>query len=226
MRLIVRRRIGVGAGAAIAGIVLGWLCWPGHEHLHAPGAMNTGHAELACAACHRPAPGTLRQQLQNVARAWLGRDAAPVDIGYRAVGNEDCLACHERPDDRHPVFRFLEPRFADARARLHPERCTACHREHAGVRVTLADGSYCRSCHVDVALDRDPLDVSHRDLVTHDQWDTCLGCHDYHGNHAIELPHQLARATPPDVIRAYFAGGASPYPPPLRPAQPPEVQPR
>ena len=224
MRLGARRKIGVTAGLLLGACLVTFLSWPGQEHLRIPGPMNTLHDDLACDSCHRAAPGTVRQQLQNAARAWIGRDAVPVDIGYRAVGNDECLACHERPDDRHPVFRFLEPRFAEVREELHPERCTSCHREHHGVRITAPETTFCRHCHEDTALDSDPLDVSHRDLVARDRWDTCLGCHDYHGNHVIKAPHRLENAIPIDRIKTYFEGGASPYPPPIRRAVTPEVK--
>jgi hypothetical protein len=159
----------------------------------------------------------VRQQLQTIAAHWLDRLPRHVDIdlGYRAVTNDACQSCHVRPDDRHPVFRFLEPRFAEARAAIHPEQCASCHREHAGARVTVADGTYCRQCHSDLDVENDPLDVPHRMLVQTQQWQSCLGCHDYHGNHALKPPTRLRNAIAADAIRAYLRGGASPYPPTL-----------
>jgi hypothetical protein len=121
------------------------------------------------------------------------------------------------------VFRFLEPRFANARAALHPERCTSCHQEHAGTRVTVADAGYCRHCHADLAVEADPLDVSHRQLVQDQRWDTCLGCHDFHGNHGLKSPVRLDAAIPPAAIQSYLDGGASPYPAPIVRARTPEV---
>lgn len=181
----------------------------------APGPMNTGHMSVACASCHKAAPGTVRQQLQTIAAHWLDRQPrhVEIDLGYRAVTNDACQSCHNRPNDRHPVFRFLEPRFADARAAIHPEQCASCHREHAGTRVTVADGTYCRQCHADLAIDRDPLDVPHRMLVQTQSWQTCLGCHDYHGNHGLKPPTRLRDAIAPAAIRTYLRGGMSPYPP-------------
>ncbi|MBA3539702.1 MAG: cytochrome c3 family protein, partial [Deltaproteobacteria bacterium] len=172
----------------------------------------------------REAPGTVRQQLQNVARDRLGLAAVAVDVGFRAVTNDQCLACHDRPDDRHPVFRFLEPRFAEARATLHPEQCSSCHREHNGVRVTTVEPTYCRTCHATTTFERDPLDVPHRELVATERWDTCLGCHDFHGNHGMTAPHRLQDAILLDQIRTYFGGGPSPYPPPVRRAITPELK--
>lgn len=218
-----RRALGISFGAVVGAGLITWLGAAGSEQLHAPGPMNTGHGDTACAACHRPAPGTVRQQLQTVARRWIGASHAEVDLGYREVTSDECLACHERPDDRHPGFRFLEPRFAEARAQLHPEACASCHREHQGARVTIAEPTYCRQCHGELTLDQDPLDVSHRELVTTERWETCLGCHDYHGNHAYTAPRRLEQAIPMDAIRAYLDGGSSPYGAPIRRAIEPEV---
>jgi hypothetical protein len=219
-----RRWIGTVVGLVLGAAAVTCLASAGREQFHAPGPMNTQHGDLACESCHRPAPGTLRQQLQNVVRHWLGREAVAVDVGYRAVTNDQCLACHDRPDDRHPVFRFLEPRFAEARSRLHPELCSSCHREHHGVRVTLPETTYCQTCHADLTIDGDPLDVSHRELVATRRWDTCLGCHDFHGNHAMTAPHRLRDAIPRDQIQTYFDGGPSPYPAPVRRASHAEVK--
>lgn len=223
MRPAARRRLGYAIGGVLGGALLAILVAPGCEELHAPGPMNAGHGEVACDGCHTPAPGTLRQQLQNAARHGLGLPSVAVDIGYRAVGNTECLACHDRPADRHPVYRFLEPRFVDARTELHPDQCTSCHREHRGALVTTVDVTYCRECHQDTRLADDPLDVSHLDLVAMERWHTCLRCHDYHGNHAVEPPRRLDDMIPIDAIRAYFRGGASPYGEPILRANRPEA---
>lgn len=176
-----------------------------------PGPMNTGHGDVACEGCHRSAPGTLRQQLQNAARDAVGSVHAPVDIGYQRVDNAACVACHEREDDRHPTFRFLEPRFAEARAALQPESCGSCHQEHDGVRVTVAETTFCRHCHEDIDLEQDPLDISHRALASVQAWTTCLGCHDFHGSHTAKPPTRLDQAIDQSSILQYFAGGPSPY---------------
>lgn len=215
MKPLVRRRIGLVIGIVAGSALTGWLHTPEQAQLRAPGPANSGHADVACDACHRPAPGTLRQQLQAITRDLLVRETGRVDLGYRAVGNAECERCHDRPDDRHPVYRFLEPRFADARAALHPEQCAACHREHAGVRVTLPDATYCRQCHAELELESDPLDVPHHELVRTKRWETCLGCHDYHGNHGMEAPVHLDSAISPDAIETYLRGGSSPYPAPI-----------
>ena len=214
MKPQLRRQLGLGAGLLCGAAALLALNAPGCEPFHAPGPMNSGHASLACVECHREAPGTVRQQLQTAASALLasGTDhGAPVDVGYKAVTNDECLACHIRPDDRHPVFRFLEPRFAQVRQVLHPEQCASCHREHAGVRITIAERTYCRHCHGETVLENDPLDVSHRELIATARWDSCLGCHDYHGNHDRTTPRRLRDAIPAAQLEAYFDGGPSPF---------------
>lgn len=209
-RIARRRRLGALLGAGLGSFAVAVMLWPGQQRLRTPGPMNVGHGELDCASCHRAAPGTTRQQLQANARSVLGLRAASVDFGLSRVSNEACRACHDRPDDRHPVYRFLEPRFADARAALAPHECTSCHGEHAGRRATVEPDA-CRHCHGELALEHDPISTPHAELVATGAWSTCLGCHDFHGNHASEPPTALADALAPADIRDYLAGGPSPY---------------
>lgn len=204
-------------------VALAWLGAAGNDVLHAPGPMNTNHHDVACAACHREAPGSLRQQLQTAARDLVGMSASDVDVGYREVTNQVCLECHDRPEDRHPVFRFLEPRFAQVRAVLAPQNCSSCHREHHGVRVTVPETTFCRHCHGELTMKADPLDVSHQELVAGGRWDTCLGCHDFHGNHPIRTPRRIEDVVPQSQIQDYFDGGRSPYPDVVRKATRKEV---
>lgn len=177
--------------------------------------MNTGHDTVSCMSCHTPAPGTFRQQIQANTRYMLSMRETGVDFGHRPVQNEQCLTCHQRSDDAHPVFRFLEPRFAEARSEIAPQNCVSCHREHNGVRVT-AQASFCATCHQDLSLRKDPLAVSHEKLVRDERWQTCLGCHDYHGNHAMNAPTNLGDTIPVVQILRYLAGGRDPYPGPVR----------
>jgi hypothetical protein len=208
-----RQNLGLVLGLAAGALVLVLLLLPEQEAWHARGPMNSGHEELSCEYCHRPAPGTLRQQLQANALHLLGLRASAADFGLQAAGNGECLACHDFPEERHPVFRFNEPRFQKARDALHPESCVSCHQEHRGVRVTRERSDYCRHCHEETLLKRDPLDVSHESLIEARKWDSCLGCHDFHGNHLMTVREQLHEAIPPAQILAYFRGGASPYSP-------------
>jgi hypothetical protein len=61
-------------------------------------------------------------------------------------------------------------------------------------------------------MKKDPLDVSHIVLVRQARWLSCLGCHDFHGNHVMEAQTRLADAFDTRRIQSYFDGGASPYP--------------
>jgi hypothetical protein len=60
-------------------------------------------------------------------------------------------------------------------------------------------------------MDRDPLDVPHLKLVQEARWHSCLGCHDFHGNHVMQTPTRVSEATDPAQIIGYFAGHATPY---------------
>jgi hypothetical protein len=206
-----RQRLGLAAGATAGLAVTALLALPGQERLHAHGPMNTGHEALVCTSCHRPAPGTMRQQLQANTRWALGMRSHPADFGLQAVDNPACLRCHDRPNDRHPVFRFVEPRFAAARRAIAPHRCVSCHREHNGRRLTVEPG-YCVNCHSELSMSKDPLDVPHATLVERGDWLSCLGCHDFHGNHEMKTPTRLSEALPAQRIAEYFAGAPSPYP--------------
>jgi len=191
--------------------IMAFTVFPIGEWLHAKGPMNTGHTTLACTACHKHAPGSFRQQIQANLRHAIGRRTLPAFFGRLPVGNAECMACHERPNDRHPVYRFLEPRFSEAREALRPHQCVSCHTEHQGRRVTSAKIDYCVNCHKETRLKKDPIDVSHEDLIARKQWDSCLGCHDFHGNHIMQTEKSFDKRTPPEKIRAYFDGGPSPY---------------
>jgi hypothetical protein len=206
-----RQNLGLIIGIFMGGLALVVLLSPDQESLHARGPMNSGHEDLECEYCHQPARGTLRQQIQANARYLTGQRNSPADFGLSAAGNDQCLACHERPNDRHPVFRFNEPRFQEARSAIHPESCISCHREHRGERTTIASLDYCQHCHEDTLLKNDPVDISHEELIADERWNTCLGCHDFHGNHLMEVPDKLSEAIPPGELQIYLRGGESPY---------------
>jgi formate-dependent nitrite reductase cytochrome c552 subunit len=197
-------------GAALATVAFVAVIVPQAAGFHAKGPANTGHAMLACTDCHKQAPGTTRQQLQAKVQFWLGGRANDAAFGHERVGNAQCADCHAREQDSHPVHRFLEPRFAEARAALGADSCVSCHREHTGVRVTMP-ATACATCHQELALKRDPLDVSHHELVARKDWQTCLGCHDFHGNHKRVTQTRVDAAFSTSAIRDYLAGGSSPY---------------
>jgi hypothetical protein len=210
-----RRPTGIALGLCLGTAALCALLAPGQEHFTAPGRMNVGHEQLACTSCHRPAPGTVRQQIQAGTRYLFGWRETPVDFGFRAVKNEDCQACHERPFDRHPVYRFNEPRFAEARKAIAPQHCASCHQEHSGRRVTVEAGN-CRLCHGDLEMKDDPLDVPHATLVKESMWLSCLGCHDFHRTHVMKSATHLADAISAVDVERYFQGAASLYSKQLR----------
>lgn len=176
-----------------------------YYHLNIPGEMNTGHEQQGCATCHLPQVGSARQQLQAQVDYWLGRRSDWVYFGTLPVRNETCIGCHERADDRHPIYRFREPRFREARATIGADQCSSCHREHNGVRVTQP-ATFCQTCHRDTKIKNDPIDTPHSILIEQKRWNTCLGCHDFHGNHVFETPKRLQQATSPEMVARYLAG--------------------
>lgn len=198
------------AGAVLALAAVAATLAPAGERFHAKGPQNTGHEALGCRECHTPAPGTVRQQLQAKVHHQLGWRRTTASFGHEPVGNAQCLSCHARDQDAHPVHRFLEPRFAEARRTFGVAECVSCHREHEGVRATVAP-TVCAACHAGMELKRDPLDVSHRHLASAGQWATCLGCHDFHGNHRRRAQTRIADAYSAAAIADYLAGGPSPY---------------
>jgi hypothetical protein len=88
--------------------------------------------------------------------------------------------------------------------------CQSCHGEHTGKKV-IVETTYCVTCHSELKMESDPLDVPHSKLVQQKRWDTCLGCHDFHGNHQRVTQQKLSQALPPARIRQYFEGAQSPY---------------
>ena len=197
-------------GLIIAAVVGAVLLLPGRESWHAAGPRNIGHTETECGECHAPAPGNfVGQALTNMMHA-IGLSDSQPDFVYAPAGNEQCLACHETPDDRHPVAEFLEPEFAKARDAMGVQFCVSCHQEHLGIRVSVTP-LVCQHCHQDTVVDDDPVDIPHTALISDQRWETCLGCHDFHGNHDADVPNLMSEALTQEQIRQYFDGGESPY---------------
>jgi len=202
-------------GAAVALPLIWVLASPEKQWVQAAGAATPGHAALSCDACHVPAPGTFRQQVQAGVRYLLGLRESPATIGMQPVDDAHCLACHDRPNDRHPLATLSESRFADAQAAHGVQHCTGCHREHHGVRVT-ATPTLCSSCHHDTAVQDDPIHPSHAALFSSGQWETCLQCHDFHGNHDLrrgprDFPAAMGEAFDLEAVRSYLGDGARVY---------------
>ena len=207
-----RRYHHMGLAAGLPAFVAVAFLFNANDYFHftIPGGMNLGHEELSCESCHLPQAGTTRQQLQAQISYWLGQRDDWIHFNTVPTSNEICISCHERPDDRHPVYRFREPRFRDARAAIGADRCASCHQEHSEARVTQP-ATFCRTCHEDTEIKNDPLDVKHAELIDGQRWETCLGCHDFHGNHLYETPERLEEAASPAAVDAYLAGDRQLY---------------
>lgn len=205
-----RQNLGLLFGSLTGGIALLLLSLPGNAVFHAPGPFNTGHADLLCEDCHQKSDGSLRQKIQANLQYFLGNRNNGVTLGRVPVASDHCLQCHERPNDRHPVFRFYEPRFNKARQSIAPHKCVSCHREHNSRRVTV-HLRFCQECHKKLTLKKDPLKIPHKTLITKKRWDTCLGCHDFHGNHRMKTANSFDDIIKPSRIQNYFDGAKSPY---------------
>jgi len=180
-------------------------------HFDQKGPMNVGHSDIRCRDCHREAPGTMRQQLQAKVSYILGARQTDAVFGHLPVSSPDCLFCHQRPNDPHPIYRFIEPRFAETRKKIQAQYCMTCHQEHTGKRITN-DTQFCQYCHEKLVLKNDPIDIPHTKLIKDKKWNTCLSCHDYHGNHVYQAPRQTADMIPELKVIHYFQGLSSPYP--------------
>ena len=152
----------------------------------------------------------MRQQVQANLRFWLGLRRTPAIFGHEPVNSTPCIECHKRENDRHPTFRFREPRFTNVNQTLDAKSCLSCHAEHQGTRVS-SGGEFCQLCHGDLKPRTDPISPSHIQLVKDQQWNTCLTCHDFHGNHPVKAPVSFDDAHALADVRDYLASGRDPY---------------
>jgi len=132
-------------------------------------------------------------------------------LGMQPVTNATCIQCHARPDDPHAPHRFLEPRFEQARADTGAHLCASCHREHSQARVTAPVATYCVSCHADLKVRDDRTSPTHAQLLLQKRWDSCLQCHDYHGNHGWKAPLRLRDGASLQLLQRYMKDGPSPF---------------
>ena len=198
--------------ALIGALCLGLWNVPPGEGLSSKGTMNTGHRDLECGSCHRPAEGSIRQQLVHNVRKVAGlHEHDWKAVGYDKVENAACIACHDRPNDRHPVSRFEELRFASQREIFGPHECVNCHGEHLGERVGRVEMDFCQHCHSDLDVVDDPVVPSHQELASTGSWRTCLTCHDFHGNHLMTVPTSTANNLREEEVLEYLQGGKDPY---------------
>jgi len=206
-----RQWIGFGLGIFTTALMYTYLSLPSNEEMVSLGEMNTGHESLSCESCHTPARGNVFQQVQANFMFSIGLRNTEVDFGTENVDTKKCLECHDRENDRHPLHRFEEPRFAKARQNLGVTQCESCHEEHNGKRVTQVNIGYCVNCHEDTELKNDPLEISHEELIEKEMWTSCLQCHDFHGNHIYRTPESMQDTIPIVTVREYLDGGLSPY---------------
>jgi hypothetical protein len=203
------------AKAYTAGVFLSLLpplmLLPALDEIRPHGHPNVGHEQLKCVACHVETPASTRQVFQAKAKHALGLRETGAAMGMQPVTSATCVQCHANPDDRHAPHRFLEPRFEQARAETGAQQCISCHREHSAVRVTAPTAGYCVSCHQELKVQDDKASPTHEHLVAQKRWNTCLQCHDYHGNHRWSAPLRLQDANTLEVLHKYLRDGPSPY---------------
>ena len=206
-----RRGLGYVIGILITATILAVFFSPLAESFLPAGPMLLGHETLRCQACHKDERGTLRQRIQANVQYLFNRRASSVALGYRPVSNSQCIHCHNRPNDRHPVYRFMEPKYREVRQLIGAHECVSCHREHNSNRVS-ASIDFCRHCHDELKLSNDPVDTSHEELIRNKRWSTCLSCHDFHGNHRMKVPSRMARRIVDEKLEAYLKRGQQAYP--------------
>lgn len=205
-----RQNLGLLSGVLAGLLIVGLLAHPDNAVLHSPGTINTGHENLLCEDCHALSEGSLRQKIQANLRYLLGERKNSIALGYNSVISDRCLECHDRPNDRHPIYRFFEPRFKKARDTIGAHQCNSCHNEHRGVRVS-SPMDFCKVCHDNLSLKKDPLATPHKILVKNNRWTTCLGCHDFHGNHLMHVNDSMKDLISESLVQNYFDGENSPY---------------
>ncbi len=206
-----RQFLGILIGLVIGSSIILFLSLePSKEYLSL-GPMNSGHDDISCVACHADAKGNLSQQIQSNISHTFGVRNEGVNFGTLDVTADNCLQCHDRPNDRHPTYRFSEPRFAEAIKQINTTTCITCHSEHHGERVTVRPVNYCMNCHQDLVVEEDPLDISHERLIVDKEWFTCIQCHDFHGNHKYDVAENLRDTIPMSKITAYLKGGEDPF---------------
>ncbi|MBU3821636.1 cytochrome c3 family protein [Flavobacteriaceae bacterium XHP0103] len=206
-----RQFVGLVLGLIIGGTIFFILTLDVSEKYVSIGPMNTGHNDISCITCHADARGNLVQQVQSNISHAFGFRKNGVDFGTKDVTVDNCLNCHDRPNDRHPTYRFSEPRFSDAIKVIDATTCITCHKEHHGERVSVPSMDYCMNCHQELDVEDDPLDISHVSLIKAKQWTTCIQCHDFHGNHKYEVATKLKDTFAKITIQKYFQGGYDPY---------------
>lgn len=204
------RRTALATALPVAGLSALVFFQNGETDWISKGPIQHGHQDLACDTCHKVAPGTARQQIQASLAALFDPAKSMPHFGTSPVASADCLACHQRPNERHPIWRFREPRFISAAEVVNATTCLGCHSEHRDERVN-ASVDFCKACHEGLSLKVDPLDIPHHEIIAAKKWETCLGCHDFHGNHARKPPLKYLDAHDLDRLIDYLKAGPNPY---------------
>lgn len=206
------RLLGLSAAIPLSFLSITSYLSPDSTSFVAHGPMTPGHENVGCVHCHEKAPGTFRQQVQANVDYLFGWRSTAAEFGYLPANSKQCLSCHERPNERHPIYRFQEPRFETAIKTVDAQSCLGCHSEHEKRRVSVG-GEFCSACHEGLKLKNDPVDVPHTLLIADKQWQTCLGCHDFHGNHKHQPPDKLQEAYSVQEILSYLQAGPDPFAP-------------
>lgn len=206
-----RRTQGYFIGSILSIAVLIFLFLPSSKTYLIKGPLLPGHEKLECNECHKDERGTFRQQIQTNIQYLFNKQNASVSVGLRPVGNSECIKCHDRPNDRHPIYRFREPKYRQIREKIRANTCITCHLEHQNKRITVKMG-FCMHCHDELNLKNDPIDISHQQLIQDKNWNSCLTCHDFHGNHEMKTEVSLDKGVPLPQLQKYFNRGLNPYP--------------
>lgn len=206
-----RQNLGYLFGTVFSLVVLLFLFLPSSQIYLKNGPMLSGHENLECFSCHKDEQGSFRQQIQANIQYLLNNRKSVVSVGLRPVENNECIKCHDRPNDRHPVYRFREPKYRKVREEIKADTCIACHLEHKSKRINV-QMNFCVHCHNELSLKNDPVDVSHKKLIQDKNWDSCLSCHDYHGNHDMKVENEIKKAIASSELKKYFNRGSNPYP--------------
>ena len=66
--------------------------------------------------------------------------------------------------------------------------------------------NYCRSCHENTEIKDDRWILSIRIYSEMENGNTCLQCHDFHGNHIYEVPQKMKDTIPLLEVQNYLKG--------------------
>ncbi len=205
------RKAPLWIGALLSLTLLAAFNTPQQEQFLSPGGDREMHEGMRCDQCHESAPGTIRQQVQANLQHWLGFRNNGASFITEAVDSVDCQDCHEMPNNRHPYHRFAHSEYFDLRAILGQHECSGCHDHHSSANI-VPSMDFCMHCHRVWGDKKDTITPRHTTLIAEERWETCLQCHDFHGNHDYSAPLLLTEALSVEQIQDYLDGNApAPY---------------